>query len=213
MVKASPTTPPTATRGVLRKVPGLGDSPIVPLVNEIGQMRRVEPLGSARLQLEPLRPEHADELAPLLDDPRLYQFTGGGPVSLAQLRLRFERLASGFSTDGSERWLNWLVRRRDTGQPVGTVQATVSDHNGEITAALAWVIVVPHQGQGYAREAARLIEVWLQQQGVAAMVAHIHPHHQASMAVARALGLAPTDTVVEGEVRWSNGERGSPRGG
>jgi hypothetical protein len=34
------------------------------------------------------------------------------------------------------------------------------------------------------------------------VVAHVLPEHQASMGVARAIGLAPTDVVVDGEVRW-----------
>jgi len=45
---------------------------------------------------------------------------------------------------------------------------------------------------------------WLRHQGIEVVVAYVHPQHQASMAVARAIDLAPTDTVVEGEVRWQS---------
>jgi len=38
--------------------------------------------------------------------------------------------------------------------------------------------------------------------GVGVLVAHIHPKHMASVGVARSLGLAPTEVVVGGEVRW-----------
>ncbi|RII89234.1 GNAT family N-acetyltransferase, partial [Clavibacter michiganensis] len=38
--------------------------------------------------------------------------------------------------------------------------------------------------------------------GVGVVRAHIHPDHAASEAVARRLGLAPTDERVDGEVRW-----------
>ncbi|MET4925960.1 GNAT family N-acetyltransferase, partial [Streptomyces sp. PSRA5] len=34
------------------------------------------------------------------------------------------------------------------------------------------------------------------------IVAHVHPDHAASEAVARAAGLEPTDEWHEGEVRW-----------
>ena len=34
------------------------------------------------------------------------------------------------------------------------------------------------------------------------VTAHIHPDNAPSQGVARALGLAPTTTVVDGEVRW-----------
>ncbi|HEX6920146.1 MAG TPA: GNAT family N-acetyltransferase, partial [Actinomycetes bacterium] len=38
------------------------------------------PLGTRRLTLEPLRVEHADELAPVLDDRGLHTYTGGAPA-------------------------------------------------------------------------------------------------------------------------------------
>ena len=157
---------------------------------------------SSRLELEPLRPEHADELAPLLDDVGLHEFIGGEPASLDELRARFTRQAVGRSPDGSQRWLNWVVRLRDGGAAVGTTQATVTESDGVSTAEVAWVVARPHQGRGYAVESARAMVEWLREQRVEVVVAHVHPEHQASMAVARAIGLAPTDEVVDGEVRW-----------
>jgi RimJ/RimL family protein N-acetyltransferase len=44
---------------------------------------------------------------------------------------------------------------------------------------------------------------WLTAQGVRRLVAHVHPDHVASAAVARSLGLAATDELVDGEVRWT----------
>jgi RimJ/RimL family protein N-acetyltransferase len=43
---------------------------------------------------------------------------------------------------------------------------------------------------------------WLWDQGVAEVVAHIHPEHSASNGIARSLGLEPTDVFVDGERRW-----------
>ncbi|RII97089.1 GNAT family N-acetyltransferase, partial [Clavibacter michiganensis subsp. insidiosus] len=45
---------------------------------------------------------------------------------------------------------------------------------------------------------------WLREGGVGIVRAHIHPDHAASAAVARRLGLAPTDERVDGEVRWES---------
>jgi len=45
-------------------------------------------LQTPRLSLEPLRIDHADEMAPLLDDAQLFDFTGGGPCTLDELRER-----------------------------------------------------------------------------------------------------------------------------
>ncbi|HYZ61371.1 MAG TPA: GNAT family N-acetyltransferase, partial [Acetobacteraceae bacterium] len=70
------------------------------------------------------------------------------------------------------------------------------------TAVLAWVLGVRFQGRGYAREAAAAVVAWLLAVGVGRLVAYIHPEHAASMGVARALGLTPTDARVNGEVVW-----------
>ena len=88
---------------------------------------RAEALTTPRLVLEPLRPEHARELAPVLDDPALHAFIGGEPATEAELHARFVRQAEGQSPDGTQGWLNWVARDRATHAPVGTVQATISD--------------------------------------------------------------------------------------
>jgi hypothetical protein len=75
----------------------------------------IDRLQSDRLVLEPLRVEHADELAPVLDDPALHEFIGGRPATLDELRRRFARQVKGRSPDGRDEWLNWTVRVRVTG--------------------------------------------------------------------------------------------------
>ncbi len=164
-------------------------------------MLRARPgrLTTPRLTLEPLRVEHARELAPLLDDPALYEYTGGEPEGEAQLRARFERQTTGRSPDGTAAWLNWVVRDRASGAAVGTVQATVTGEEAE----LAWVIATARQGEGLATEAARAAQAWLREQGVTRFVAHVHPRHAASAAVARHLGMAPGEPREDGEVRWA----------
>jgi RimJ/RimL family protein N-acetyltransferase len=158
-------------------------------------------LRTARLDLEPLRVDHAAEAAAAFDDARLHTFIGGEPATEDELRDRYGRHVVGHSPDGSETWLNWMLRRRDTGELVGTVQATVTGTSAD----LAWVVAVPHQGRGFAREAALAVRAELAGTGVGTFGAHIHPAHGASAGVARALGMTPTDTVVDGEIRWTDG--------
>ncbi|MHB1773000.1 MAG: GNAT family N-acetyltransferase, partial [Acidimicrobiales bacterium] len=140
--------------------------------------------------------------APLLDDPQLYRFTGGRPATVSELRDSYCRQVVGRSPDGSQRWLNWIVRRENTGQAVGTVQATVVPGVDGLVAEVAWVIATSLQGQGYASEAAMAMTAWLRCQGVAVVVAHVHPDHKASAAVAAAIGLSPTTVIEDGETRW-----------
>jgi RimJ/RimL family protein N-acetyltransferase len=161
-------------------------------------------LESERLALEPLRPEHADELAPVLDDVALHRFIGGEPDSADELRARFERQAAGHSPDGRERWLNWTVRVRLTGEAVGTMQATVSSSECQTVAVVACLFGLSFQRHGFAKEAAALVVSWLRTRGVSCVRAHIHPGHDASIGVARAVGLLPTDVMEDGEVRWES---------
>jgi len=153
--------------------------------------------------LEPLRVEHAAELAPLLDDLALHRFTGGRPASFEELRERYARWGAGWSPDGDERWLNWTVRRRVDTAAVGWIQATVSTEDvGVCVAELAWTIGSRWQRRGFAREAAAAVLAWLSSTGVNRIIAHLHPEHEASIAVARGLELVPTGQLVNGEVRW-----------
>ncbi|MFE5678243.1 GNAT family N-acetyltransferase [Streptomyces erythrochromogenes] len=162
---------------------------------------RAVALATARLELLPLLPEHADEMGLVLADPALHAFTGGVPLSRDALRGRYERLAAG-SPDPGVVWANWVLRLRGTGRLVGTVQATITPARG--LAELAWVVGVPWQGKGFASEAARALAAWLERLPVDRLVAHVRPDHAASAAVARACGLRPTEHRRDGEVRWQS---------
>ncbi|MCX4454287.1 GNAT family N-acetyltransferase [Streptomyces sp. NBC_01340] len=156
------------------------------------------PLSTARLDLLPLRVEHAGEMAEVLSDPALHTFIGGAPATPEALRSRYERLVAG-SPDPAAVWCNWVLRPHEEGCLVGTVQATVT---GEV-AEIAWVVGTPWQGRGFAGEAARgLVGRLGEEAGIRTVVAHIHPGHRASAAVAAAAGLSPTDRYQDGEVRW-----------
>ncbi|MEU6391330.1 GNAT family N-acetyltransferase [Streptomyces sp. NPDC046939] len=158
-----------------------------------------EAVTTPRLDLLPLEVAHAPEMAGVLADPALHTYIGGTPHTPDALRARYARLAAG-SPDPAVTWLNWVIRLRAESCLTGTVQATV---NGSV-AEVAWVVGTPWQGRGIAGEAARGLVDWLAATGFSrTVIAHIHPDHHASAAVARSAGLAPTDVVEDGETRWS----------
>lgn len=159
-----------------------------------------EPIFTRRLTLMPLRAEHADEMAAVLADPDLYIFTGGKPPTPQELRARYQRWIAG-SPDLAETWCNWVIRLDSSRHLAGTIQATISTGD-EPVAEVAWIVGIPWQGQGIATETARALVAWLSEQSVKTVVAHIHPRHQASAAVASAAGLTPADHWQEGERRW-----------
>lgn len=112
-------------------------------------------LVGTRLRLEPLRVEDADEMVVVLADRSLYAFTGGEPPDVVTLRQRYGAQVGGASPTGDERWLNWIVRRRDEGDTIGYVQATLTAPGGTAplgdvgdAADVAWVVGVPWQGHG-----------------------------------------------------------------
>jgi RimJ/RimL family protein N-acetyltransferase len=159
-----------------------------------------EPVGTGRLILLPLRPDHAGEMAGVLADPALHAFIGGAPLAPSALHARYERLAAG-SPDPAVSWCNWVIQLRDQSCLAGTVQATIA-WGTPATAEVAWVVGTAWQGAGIATEAARALVGWLGRQQVRVVMAHIHPGHVASAAVAAAAGLRPTDHWQDGERRW-----------
>ena len=155
-------------------------------------------------------------MATALADPSLYRWTGGEPEGEDALAVRFARQVRGVSADGEQWWFNWVLRERVSSTAAGFVQATVvDDFHQRGLAEVAWVLAPAYQGHGLAREAGTAMVAWLQEHGVATVIAHVHPQHAASGAVARAIGLRPTDELVDGEVRWTSGGRrhGLPAGG
>jgi RimJ/RimL family protein N-acetyltransferase len=159
-----------------------------------------QPVPASRLTLVPLSAGHADEMAAVLADPDLYTFTGGSPPTRQELRARYERWAAG-SPDPAVSWCNWVIQLHSPRCLAGTVQATISTGD-EPAAEVAWVVGTPWQRRGIATEAARTLIAWLGQQSVQTVIAHIHPGHQASAAVAAAAGLSPTGQLQDGEMRW-----------
>ena len=159
---------------------------------------------TARLDVEPLSEAHAAELAPVLDDPALHEFIGGVPLSASALAARYARLATRRSPSGDQLWGNWVLRVRESGLAVGTVQATLPAGGPAAgPAEVAWVVARAGQGRGYAKEAARSLVGRLPEAGWT-VIAHIHPGHLASQRVAHAAGLLPTDVIHDGETRWAS---------
>ena len=145
---------------------------------------------------------HAAELAPLLDDRSLHEYTGGVPLPAAALAARYARLAARRSPGGDQLWGNWVLRVRATGEAAGTVQATLPAGGPAAgPAEVAWVVVRAAQGHGYAREAARSLVAALQAAGWT-VAAYIHPGHLASQRVAQAAGLSLTSGIRDGEMLW-----------
>ena len=101
------------------------------------------------LTLEPQTVAHAERMFVVLSDPAIYEYENEPPPSLEWLCTRFAKLESRQSADGSEQWLNWVIRI-PTSDLVGYVQATVFS-NGR--AAIAYELSSAYWGRGFGRRA------------------------------------------------------------
>ena len=101
------------------------------------------------LVLEPQVAAHAEEMFTVLSDPAIYIYENEPPPSLEWLSTRFAKLESRRSADGSEQWLNWVVRMPDAAL-AGYVQATIA---ADGHAAIAYVYSSAYWGRGLASRA------------------------------------------------------------
>lgn len=116
----------------------------------------------------------------VLSDPAIYEFENEPPSSEAWLAERYARLERRVSPDGSQAWLNWVVRLPG-GELSGYVQATVL---GSGAALVAYELASRHWRQGIGGSA------------VSAMLDELHSNHGVRLFVAvlksanfRSLGL------------------------
>ena len=109
-------------------------------------MRIVE---AGPLTLEPQTAVHAAEMFDVLSDPAIYEYENAPPASVEWLRARFEKLETRYSADGSEQWLNWVIRMTGDGL-IGYVQATLRTDG---SAAIAYEMSSAHWGRGLGRRA------------------------------------------------------------
>ena len=157
-------------------------------------------IDTTRLVLTPLAESDAPEMVGVLADPALYEFTGGEPPTVDDLTAKYRFQVAGPPRDG-EIWHNWILRLSNSGNAVGFVQATVIGDEADV----AWVVGVPWQGQGFAREGATAMRAWLAQAGARRFLAYIHPQHTASQRVAETIGLHATgDLDEDGEEIWAS---------
>ncbi|MCV2369675.1 GNAT family N-acetyltransferase [Roseateles oligotrophus] len=93
-------------------------------------MRRIDAL---LCSLEPQVAGHAAEMFGVLSDPAIYEFENSPPASAQWLAERYARLERRASADGSETWLNWIVRL-PSGEAAGYVQATLLQNGRALVA-------------------------------------------------------------------------------
>ena len=131
---------------------------------------------------------HAAELFPVLAEPALYEFIEEAPpASVEALRQKLARSETRRSPDGSEHWLNWVVRDQSR-RVAGCVQATIAA-NSETN--VAYVIGSAYSGRGVATEAvSQMLELVAKEFGVRSFFVVAERGNVKSIRVAERLGFS-----------------------
>jgi [ribosomal protein S5]-alanine N-acetyltransferase len=148
----------------------------------------IERIETAELVLEPQVRAHAGEMFDVLCDPAIYEHENEPPESLEWLRARFERLESRSSPDGTQQWLNWVIRLPGS-ELAGYVQASVYR---DAHAAIAYVLGSSHWGKGIASRAVQaMIGELRSRYGVRRLTAVLKASNARSLRLLERLGFVP----------------------
>ena len=138
--------------------------------------------------LEPRTAAHAEALFAVLAEPALYEFIEEDPpASIEVLRQRFARSESRRSPDGSQQWLNWVVRDEAL-NVAGQVQATVA---ADLQTHIAYVFGSAFWGRGIASAAvAQMLDIVAAEFGVTTFFVVAERNNGRSVRLAERLGFA-----------------------
>jgi ribosomal-protein-alanine N-acetyltransferase len=153
----------------------------------LGHDAAMRALVTAELVLEPLVVAHAEAMFEVLSEAELFRYLDHpAPPSLEHLRNVYAQVEGRKSPDGSQLWLNWVVRRPGEA-PMGYVQATVTSHGA---AWIGFVFSSRHWGRGYATQAARaVLDHVASEYGVARFLASVEVENQRSIRLLERLGF------------------------
>jgi RimJ/RimL family protein N-acetyltransferase len=149
-----------------------------------------------RLRLEPIGPEHLDDLVTIHADP-LVAASYGGPWTESDARARIARAVTGWEEAGVEKWVAY---DRTTGDVVGRGGVSLQVVDGRERHEVGWTLRSERWGEGLATEIGRAgIRFAFDHLDVDEVVAFTEPDNTRSRAVMDRLGMrGPRDIEVAG---------------
>jgi RimJ/RimL family protein N-acetyltransferase len=143
------------------------------------------------LRYERIAPRHAEELEPLMLDPRVWrtlQDPGEPAPTPAALRDNTERKHAHWEIHG---FGQWLLRDRSDGLAVGRGGLQYTEVTGTREVEIGWAVLPARWGSGFATELAQVsIEVAFERLGLDAVIAYTQPDNFASRRVMEKAGLS-----------------------
>ena len=155
-------------------------------------------IAASRCVLEPLIAAHAHEMFAALSDPAIYEFENAPPISEDWLTERYGRLESRGPNDGTQLWLNWVIRLPG-GKAAGYVQATVLPDRSSY---VAYELNSEYWRQGIGSSAVLAMLRELQDQyGVETFVAVLKAKNYRSEGMLRKLGFVQASEEQDARYR------------
>lgn len=147
----------------------------------------MQPIEAGALRLEPLTAAHAEAMFEILVEPEIHRYLDEPPPpSIEHLRGVYQRREARQSPDGTQRWLNWVIRAPE-GSLLGYVQATVTLSG---TAWIAYILASRHRGRGHAGTAVRaMMEHLAADYGVLRFLATVEVENVRSIRLLERLGF------------------------
>lgn len=159
-----------------------GDRRLLGIVAKGTRIRRTD-----RLRLEPIGPEHADDLWRLHHYPDVAAWYDG-VWSLDQARASAAERARQWDTDGVQKWMAY---DRATNELIGRGGVSIQDVDGRQRHEVGWIVRPDLWGRGYASEIGRAgLEFAFGDLGVDEVVAFTEVRNNRSRAVMERLGMS-----------------------
>jgi len=145
-----------------------------------------------RLRAVLWRDDHAEPAFSAYSQPEMVRYLGSGAThpDIDYTHAWIGRIRKRSGDVGAEGGF-WALERRDTGEIVGaTICSALPGGDGDHE--IGWHVFPAHQGHGYATESGRGAATYgFDQLGLDEVLATIIPGNDASVAVARKLGMTP----------------------
>ncbi len=154
-------------------------------------------LETDRLFLEPICEGHASEMFELFADQELHHFVPFEPPSLEEQQKRCARWAIGHSPDGSEIYLNWAARDKQSSKVIGHFQSGIKDKD---EASIGYVVAREFQGKGFAQEALHAVFGFLRDvHSIKSVKAWSDTRNKASHRLAERMGMKVIETIKDAD--------------
>jgi RimJ/RimL family protein N-acetyltransferase len=155
-------------------------------------------LETERLSLRRLVPDDLDELFELYGDPEMRRYFPEGTLTYEETREELRWFLNGHP-EHPELGL-WATIHRPTGRFIGRCGLLPWTIEGRDEVEIAYMIAKPFWRQGLGREAARgILEYARAELGLSRLVCLIEPGNEASIGVARSIGMALEAEIADEE--------------